>query len=111
MSPSEQMPISRRYSPEHPPGESCLFGLDFSPVIPPGVGIATGKLDIATNTVPPVEATDDWTVGTIMVRGRALYASLTGGLAGTDYLLTWTAVDTDGNVWPRTAAVLCAPTS
>ena len=40
------MPLSRRYSPEHPPGEECAFGLDYSPLIPVGVGIATGTLSI-----------------------------------------------------------------
>jgi hypothetical protein len=105
------MPISRRYSPEHPPGESCLFGFDFSPLIPPGVGIASGTLDIQTNTVPPVEANGDWTVGAVQVRDRTLYATLAGGQSGTDYLLIWVATDTNGNIWPRTGAVLCAPTS
>ena len=33
-----EMPLSRRYTPEHPPGEECNFGLHFSLVIPPGVG-------------------------------------------------------------------------
>jgi hypothetical protein len=45
------------------------------------------------------------------VRGRALYAMLAGGVAGTDYQLKFTAVDTAGNTWPRTALVLCADTS
>jgi hypothetical protein len=46
-----------------------------------------------------------------MVRGRALYAMLAGGVAGTDYQLKWTALDTAGRTWPRTALVLCADTS
>lgn len=105
------MPLSRRYTPEHPPGESCSFGLDFSFVIPPGVGLESGELKILTNSAAPVDATADWTIGPVMVRGRALYAMLAGGVLGSDYQLHWKAVDSLGNVWPRTALVLCAYTS
>jgi hypothetical protein len=105
------MPVTRRYSPEHPPGESCSFGLDFSFVVPVGVGIESGTLAIQTNTAAPVDASADWTIGPVTVRGRALYAMLTGGVAGTDYQLKFTAVDTAGNTWPRTALILCADTS
>ena len=105
------MPLSRRYTPEHPPGESCSFGIDFSFVIPPGVGIASGSLQILTNTAAPVDASTDWKIGPVSVRERALYAMLSGGVAGTDYQLKFTAVDTAGNTWPRTALVLCADTS
>jgi hypothetical protein len=105
------MPLSRRYSPEHPAGETCVFGLDFSSVIAPGILLTSATLDIQTNTVPPVEAGNDWTIGTVQVRDRLAYATLSGGVNGTDYLLTFTATDDQGNVWPRTAAILCAPTS
>jgi hypothetical protein len=105
------MPLSRRYTPEHAPGESCSFGLDYSFIIPVGVGIASGAIAIRTNTAAPVDASGDWTIGAVEVRGRAIYAILSGGVAGTDYQLVWTAVDTSGNVWPRTTLVLCAPTS
>jgi hypothetical protein len=105
------MPISRRYSPEHPPGETCVFGYDFSPLIPVGVGIAAGDIDIATNTVPPGAANGDWQVGGVSVQDRTLYATLSGGVAGVDYILTWTATNTAGNIWPRSALMLCAPTS
>lgn len=104
------MAISRRYTPEHPSGEQCNFGLDYSAVIPPGVGIASGTLSIWTNTVAPVPSSD-WTIGAVAVRGRCLYAPLAGGVAGTDYQLRWVATDTDGNVWPRTVLVLCTDTS
>jgi hypothetical protein len=105
------MPISRRYQPEKPPGETSNFGLDYSFIIPLGVGIASGSLAIFTNTVPPVAADSDWTKGAVTVRGRAVYASLSGGIEGKDYQLRWTAVDTEGNVFPRTTLVLCAQTS
>jgi hypothetical protein len=105
------MPLSRRYTPEHPPGEDCAFGLDFSFVIPPGVGLSSGSLQILTNTAAPADASADWTIGAVTVDGRALYAMLSGGVAGTDYQLKFTAVDTAGKTWPRTALVLCADTS
>jgi hypothetical protein len=105
------MPLSRRYTPEHPPGEQCNFGLDYSFILPVGVALASGTLAILTNTAAPVDASADWTIGAVMVRGRALYAMLTGGVAGTDYQLKFTAVDTAGRTWPRTALVLCADTS
>jgi len=104
------MPLSRRYTPEHAPGEQCDYGLDFSFVIPPGVGITTGDLAIFTNVANPVESTD-FTIGPVTVQGRTIYANLSGGVAGTDYQLRWNATDTDGNSWPRTALVLCAQTS
>lgn len=105
------MPLSRRYSPEHPPGEHCNFGLDYSYVIPPGVGITSATLDIFNNITTPTAADSDWTKGPVAVSGRTVYANLTGGLDGHDYQLRWTATDTDGNIWPRTTLVLCANTS
>lgn len=104
------MPLSRRYTPEHPPTETCSFGLDYSAIIPAGVGVQSGALEIWTNTASPAVSAD-WKIGPVSVRGRAIYATLTGGLSGQDYQLRWTAVDTDGNVWPRTTLVLCAETS
>ena len=105
------MPLSRRFTPEHPPGENCSFGIDFSFIVPPGVGLTSGSLAIFTNTASPVPADADWIKGPVVVRGRALYAMLSGGVAGRDYQLKFTALDTAGNTWPRTALVLCADTS
>lgn len=102
---------AKRYYPDHPPSELCYFGLDFSPVIPYGEGIASVALAIFTNVASPQPADADWTKGTPMVRGRSVYALLTGGVAGTDYQLRWTATDTAGSVWPRMALILCAETS
>ena len=105
------MPLSRRYTPEHPPGESCLFGMDYSFVLPPGVGIAAGSIDILTNTNPPMPAAFQWNIGPVQTRGRAIYCQLSGGMEGIDYQIRWTATDTKGNVWPRVALVICAQTS
>jgi hypothetical protein len=104
------MPLSRRYSPEKPPGESATFGMDYSFLIPPGVGIAAGSLTIETNVVNPQPAAD-WIIGPVYVYGRTIYAELGGGTLGQDYRLNWVATDTDGNVWPRTALCLVAQTS
>jgi hypothetical protein len=105
------MPISRRYMPEHPPGEKCNFGLDYSGVIPPGVGIQGTDLEIFTNTTPPLPADADWFKTPVTVSGRIIYCSLSGGIDGKDYQLRWTVTDTDGNIFPRTTLVLCAQTS
>lgn len=106
------MPLSRRYQPELAPGETCVMGMDFSYVIPPGVGITAGTLAFLSNTVPPAP-TAALTAGPVSVQGRALYATVSAseGAAGNDFRLQWTATDTEGNTWPRTALVLCAPTS
>jgi|SRR5215472_12676623 len=105
------MPLSRRYSPEHPPGESCPFGLDFSPLIPPGVGISIAALAIFTNTATPVDASADWTIGPVQIFDRTVYCQLGGGVEGKDYQLRWTVTDTNANTWSRTALILCAQTS
>lgn len=104
------MPLTRRYSPETPPGEKSVFGMDFSFLVPPGVGLESGTLTIWTNVATPVQSTD-FTIGAVSVRGRVLYATVSGGVEGKDYQLRWIATDTDGNVWPRTALVLCSQTS
>jgi len=105
------MPLTRRYIPEKDPAESCNFGLDYSFILPVGVGIESGTLDILTNTADPQEASSDFTICPVTPRGRAIYAMLSGGIAGRDYQLRWTATDTLGNVWPRTCLLLVAPTS
>lgn len=107
-----RMPISRRYSPELAPAEQSVFGMSFEYVIPQGVGIATGSLKIfnrANLTTPALLVT----AGPVSVQGRTLYATVTaqGAADGQDFQLNWFATDSDGNVWPRTAFVLCAHTS
>lgn len=105
------MPLSRRYTPEHPPGEVCKFALDYSFLIPPGVGLVSGEVEIWTNTPGDVQPSHDWTIGPVEIEGRTVHAELTGGTEGTDYQIRWTVRDTRGNVWPRTVLVLCAQTS
>lgn len=100
----------QRYLPNHPPAENCNFGMDFSFIVPFGVGLKSGTLAIFTNTAVPSPSAD-WTIGPVEVRGRSVYAPLTGGVVGTDYQLQWTVTDSQGYVWPRTALVLCAQTS
>lgn len=105
------MPISRRYTPAWAPGEAAIIGMDFSFVIPPGVGIVSGILHFFNNLANPVLADADFTIGAVTVLGRVLYAPISGGHEGTDYRVQWTATDTSGAIWPRTALMLCAPTS
>ena len=104
------MPLTRRCTPEHPSGESCVFAIDYSFILPPGVGIDHGDVLIYTNTASPV-LSSDWTIGPVQVAGRVLYSTLSGGIEATDYQIRWIATDTEGFIWPRTMLVLCAATS
>lgn len=105
------MPLSRRYSPEHPPGESCRFGIDYSAVIPRGIVIEQAYLRIFTNVFEPAEVTSDWLISDMRIDDRIAHAFLTGGVEGTDYQFRWLIVDSAGNTLPRTVLVLCAQTS
>ena len=105
------MALSRRYTPEHPPQDNCLYGMDFSFILPPGVGITNSSLSIYRNLQPPVAADGDFTKGSPFVVDRATFCMLGGGVEGNDYQLRWNITDTSGNTWQRTAMVLCAQTS
>jgi len=94
--------------------------MDFSQVIPPGVGIASASLAILTNNSALADASADWSGPSdphdpgffdASIEGRAVYCQMTGGVAGKDYRFVWTVVDTDGNEMARTALLLCSPTS
>ena len=104
------MPLSRRHSPEHAPGDNLIYGLGLRYLIPRGVGIASSSLAIFTNTVAPV-VSSDFTITQLPPRGRAAYARLAGGVSGTDYQLRWQVTDTQGNVYNRTVMLLCGETS
>jgi len=134
------MPLTRRYAPEWAPGDTSTIGMDFSALIPPGIGIvhiafdsigAVPRLEIWTNRAQPVFAggwsdgmkavasTGDFTLdttigeagtGVIVVR-RTVYAQVSGGLLGTDYQFRWIIMDTAGNRWMRTGLLLCSLTS
>ena len=105
------MPLSRRYHPEKGLGDNILMGFDFSPIIPPGVGIKAGLLDIFINLAVPEPADVDFQKGAVAIVDRTLYCRIAGGSAGRDYQFVWTAFDTDGNEWTRTGLLLVASTS
>lgn len=105
------MPLSRRYTPEWSPGDKATIGMDFSFVLPPGVGINEAALTVLRNTNPPIPSNGDWSQAPVQILGRAVYSVLTGGVAGIDYQLRWQITDSQGNVWTRTALMLCAYTS
>lgn len=103
------MAISDRY-PTHAPGAVATYGVDLSPVLPPGTGLSTGTVAIVVNT-NPVESQSDWTIGAVSVRGRRAWCQLAGGAEGTDYQIRWSLADTLGGAWPVTCYVLCAQTT
>jgi hypothetical protein len=105
------MPLTRRYEPPHAVGETAAFGMDFSALVPAGIGLAAGSLKLFTNAAPPVAADADWTAGQTYIRGRSIFQLMSGGKAATDYQMQWTVTDSRNNVWVRTALVLCTATA
>ena len=87
--------------------------MSFEPVIPPGVGIKSASLQAFLNTSPPEPANGQMSTTPVTVQGRIVYARVQASIeaAGTDFQLLWTVIDTAGNIWPRTALVLCARTA
>ena len=118
------MPLTRRYSPSHSSGDDVAYGMDFSTILPPGIGIkddGSAALDIFYNRAPapgtgyPPAATD-LIHGPVHVRGAMVWAAVSVADAahadlGNDYLLRWAIFDTRGNRWERTALLLVALTS
>lgn len=104
------MAVSQRYKPSHPAGQSAVYAVDFSNMLPPGVGLSQPGVIIQTNTVPPGLATGITVTGGGF-RGRLVWITITGGTSGQDYLITWTVGDTSSNTWVITALLLCAATS
>lgn len=100
----------QRYLPNHPPGEQCEFGYDFSALVAPGFGLVGGTLAILTNLAVPADASADWTIGPVTFQRRQAYCLLAGGVLGADYRLQWSVTDTLGNAWVRTGLILCAAT-
>lgn len=97
-----------RYQPSHAPLEQCLFGMDFSFVLPAGVGIRAASINIYNNTFLSPDVSADWVIGSMVIRGARVWTRLQGGVEGQDYQLRWSVADTDDNVWVRTALVLCS---
>lgn len=104
------MAVSGRYQPSHPAGQSAVYAVDFSAMLPPGIGLTMPAIQIQTNTVPPGLASGITTSGGGFA-GRRVWITITGGTNGQDYLITWTVSDTTGNLWVRTFTLLCARTS
>lgn len=104
------MAVSRRYQPSHPAGQSCVYAIDVSAVLPPGVGIEAPSLQIQTNTNPPGLGSGITTSGGGW-SGRVAWITIAGGTAGVDYLITWTVIDSVGNTWLWSFPLLCAATS
>ena len=105
------MALTRRYEPPHvATGDPVTYGMDFSTVVPVGMTLAKGSANFSTNTQPPVHSTD-FTIGQVYLRARAVFATVTGGVIGTDYVLTFEVTDDRGGVWARAALLLCSVTS
>jgi hypothetical protein len=165
------MALTRRYQPSFSPSEVTVIGMDFSPLLPPGIGILpysvesisiglggtlparpTPRLEIWVNWPGDVvPAPEDWSVDGalaqvpwywtfdaanpevpavwhqgprpggaagflalslgVAVRGRKVYAVVSGGDPGVDYQFRWSVTDTHGYQWTRTGLMLCGETS
>ena len=106
------MSINNRFDPSHPVGEQIVYGLDFSPILPAGVTIASGAINVLYNTVPPTPTFDlSVTPLTPTPNTRAMYAQVSGGTSGRDYRINWSAIDSLGNTWVRSTLLLCVATS
>lgn len=105
------MSLARRHSPEHAPGDSALYGMDFSFVLGPNAVIISALISVFENTFAPAAPSPDFTVGPVTIDGSIVYARLSGGVEGADYQIRHRIEDSDGNTWNRTALVLCAQTS
>lgn len=104
------MAISQRYKPSHPAGQSAVYAIDFSNMLPPGTGLSQPSIQFFTNTVPPGIATGITASGGGF-RGRMAWITINGGIAGQDYLVQWTLIDSQGSTWIISALLLCAATS
>lgn len=106
------MAVAQRYKPSHPAGQSAVYAVDFSNILPPGVGLSQPAVQIQTNTVPPGLASGI-TTGSGGFQGRMVWITITGGTAGQDYIITWTVSDTSAapNTWVISVLLLCAATS
>ena len=105
------MALARRYQPSLPPGESAYLGMDFSPILPPGVILESASVTILTNTNPATPGGGGWTLQPPVILGRQAWVQATGGTEGVDYQIRFSAQDSRGNTWNRTALLLCAQSS
>lgn len=104
------MAISQRYKPSHPAGQSAVYAVDFSSILPPGTGLSMPSIQILTNTTPPGLATGI-TPSSGGFRGRLAWMTITGGVSGQDYIIQWTLIDSQSNTWIVSVLLMCAATS
>lgn len=104
------MSLSRRYH-ACPPGESAWVGIDFSPVLPPGVTLSSATLTTVCNTNPVAPAPEWVQLAPPTFLGRMAWCQVSGGTPGTDYQFRWSVTDNNGNTWNRTALMLSAQSS
>jgi hypothetical protein len=93
-----------RFSPAMPT-ERAVYELDFVDWLPVGATIASATVAVETNTSPPVTSASLVPLGPVVVNGTKVAIPLTGGVAGRDYLISYTAELSDGGHVTRSAAL------
>lgn len=94
------MPLSRRYSPEWSPGDAATIGMDFSSILPPGIGIEeaalesdgpTPRLEIWYNFAAPQPAVADWQVDPTLAAQQGWWWQLGNDAQSAQWLQTVSA--------------------
>jgi hypothetical protein len=105
----------RRYYPSHAT-EKTMYGIDFSTLLPLGVGITDAWVTVYKNLNPWVwvndtygttSTPDELAVSDLLIRGRRVYVAVWNGVPGTDYVILWNISDTLTNDWQQATYVLC----
>jgi hypothetical protein len=90
--------MSMRFDPKTP-ADVTQVGLDFSPLLPPGVTIQTVTLETEPGDLIVTSGPE--------ISGTGVSAWISGGTAGQDYLLRFSIHRSDGGADSRTASIYC----
>ena len=86
------VPITLRYTPKDP-AEIAVFTADFTPDLASGETITSASIAFYTNVSPP-QPTNDFTLIQTTINTTQVLFKISGGTAGTDYVIKVTATTT-----------------
>ena len=104
------MPIQNRFDPKHP-SDSSFFTFDFTAWLPTGVTVASlVGVNVYLNVGGNPGAVGDITQpAPAVLAGNKVTARLAGGTSGTDYIVSYSIVRSDGDDDTRSAYLLVGP--